>query len=194
MDKNIMYNVKNRSSGMVVYSIPEDGVRREFMPGETKKITFGELEKLSFQSGGRALMNNYLLISSVEATKDLNLRTEPEYFYNEEQVAALIKTGSLDEFLDCLDFAPEGVIDILKDLSVKIPLQDYNKRKALKEKTGFDVDAAIRHIEEEKADQKNTIQQPVTGRRTQVAETAAPVRRTEGKYANIIIPSQENKE
>ena len=36
-----------------------------------------------------------------------------------------------------------------------IPLMDMNKRKALKEKTGFDVDAALRHIEEEKEDEES---------------------------------------
>ena len=47
-----MYNVKNRSSSVVVYRIPETNLRREFQPGETKKIPFGELEKLTYQPGG----------------------------------------------------------------------------------------------------------------------------------------------
>lgn len=62
MDSNKIYIVKNRSDGMVVYSIPEKNIRREFSPGESKKISFEELEKLSFQSGGRALMQDYLQI------------------------------------------------------------------------------------------------------------------------------------
>ena len=33
-----MYNVKNRSTSMVVYKIPETNLRREFAPGETKRI------------------------------------------------------------------------------------------------------------------------------------------------------------
>jgi len=43
-----MYNVKNRSSSMVVYRIPETNLRREFAPGETKRVPFGELEKLTY--------------------------------------------------------------------------------------------------------------------------------------------------
>ena len=61
MDKNVICEVKNRSSSILVYNIPDDGIRREFMPGETKRISFGELEKLTFQSGGQSLINNYLL-------------------------------------------------------------------------------------------------------------------------------------
>ena len=71
---------------------------------------------------------------------------------SEEDVVKLIKEGSVDEFLDCLDFAPPGVIDLIKQLSVSIPLTDMNKRLALKNKIGFDIDAALRHIMEEHED------------------------------------------
>jgi hypothetical protein len=86
---------------------------------------------------------------------------------SEQDIAKLLTTGSLDAFLDALDFAPTGVIDLIKKLSVSIPLTDMSKRKALKEKTGFDVDAALRHIEEEKEDEgSNTIlKQTATQRR-----------------------------
>ena len=76
-----------------------------------------------------------------------------------QQIVDLIRTGSLDAFLDCLDFAPVGVIDLLKKYAVSVPLADYEKRKALKEKTGFDVDAALKNIAAEKAEEeagKNT--------------------------------------
>jgi hypothetical protein len=60
------------------------------------------------------------------------------------------------------------------------------KRKALKEKTGFDVDAALRHIEEEKEDEnRNTIlKQPATERR--VKEEVPAGRRTSAPKYNII--------
>jgi hypothetical protein len=54
--ENTMYNVKNRSSSVVVYRIPETNLRREFAPGEIKKIPFGELEKLTYQQGGREML------------------------------------------------------------------------------------------------------------------------------------------
>ena len=55
-----------------------------------------------------------------------------------------MQTGSLDEFLDCLDFAPEGVKDLIKNLSVELPLNDVAKREAILNKLGFNVDNAIR--------------------------------------------------
>ena len=59
MTAETMYNVKNRSAGTVVYRIPEDGIRRSFAPGETKRIKFSELEKLTYRQGGRNLLADY---------------------------------------------------------------------------------------------------------------------------------------
>lgn len=138
-----MYNVKNRSSSMVVYKIPETNLRREFAPGEVKRIPFGELEQLTFQPGGRELIENFLQILEEEVTNDLNVKHEPEYNMSEADVQNLLVNGSLDEFLDALDFAPIGIIDLIKSMSVSLPIQDINKREALKNKLGFDVDRAI---------------------------------------------------
>lgn len=165
----MIYNVKNRSTSMVVYKIPELNIRREFAPGETKKIDFDELEKLTYQPGGKSLMANFLQIQSEEAVKNLGIRTELEYNLSEDQIAKLIKEGPLDEFLDCLDFAPVGVIDIIKRLSVALPMEDLKKRKALKDKTGFDVTTAIRHIEEERAED-------LEGKQTEAAPTRRVVK------------------
>ena len=174
MSNNRVYNVKNRSAGMVVYTIPEIG-RREFAPGETKKLTYNELEKLSFLPGGPSLMSNFLQILDDGIISNLNIHAENEYYMNETQIVELLQNGSLDAFLDCLDYAPVGVIDLVKTYAVQLPLNDIEKRKALKEKTGFDVDVAIRHIEEEKmeeaestkaAEKTTSSAAPSTGRRT----------------------------
>jgi hypothetical protein len=167
---NNVYSVKNRSASMVVYKIPEDGIRREFAPGETKKISYKELEKLSYQSGGRALMANFLQIFDEKVTDDLNIHTENEYYMSEEQIVALLQEGSLEAFLDCLDYAPVGVIDLVKKFAVSLPLNDVVKRKALLDKTGFDVSKALEHVREEKAedleDTNSTTSSTTNGRRT----------------------------
>ena len=77
------YLVKNRSASVVVYVIPEEGIRREFMPGESKRIEKSELDKLSFQPGGRELMTSFLQIAADEIIKEFNIPAEPEYFMNE---------------------------------------------------------------------------------------------------------------
>lgn len=186
MSETKMYTVKNRSAGRVFYKIPEDNIRREFNPGETKRISFNELEKLSYQSGGRELMTNYLQIQSVEATSELGIHTEPEYNMTEEQIIDLIKTGSLDAFLDCLDFAPVGVIDLLKKFAVSVPLADYEKRQALKEKTGFDVDIAIKNMIAEKSEDNTSTNLAAPATRRVQPEAEAAGRRTSGAKYNVV--------
>lgn len=181
--------VKNRGASHVSYRIPEDGIRRSFAPGETKEISYQELEKLTFQPGGMMILTNYLQIIEREALNAFGIHTEPEYHMSETDVANLIKTGTLDAFLDALDFAPVSVVELIKKLSIDIPLMDMNKRKALKEKTGFDVDAALRHIEEEKEDDQKTILK-TTERRVKT-EAAPAGRRTAPPQYNIIKKAEE---
>ena len=179
--QDTMYNVKNRSSSVVVYRIPELNLRREFAPGETKRIAFGELEKLTYQAGGRELLENFLQIIDEAVTSDLNVHREVEYDMSEAQIKDLLVSGSLDAFLDALDFAPIGVIDLIKTLSVQLPLTDLNKRRALKDKTGFDVDRALVHMEEERRAEQPVEEKPAS-RRVTKTEDAQPTRRTTTNY------------
>lgn len=173
--------VKNRSSGRVVYSIPDTGVTREFNPGEVKRVPKKEMVQLSYQSGGIQLIDSYLQIAADDVLRELNLKPEQEYYMSEDQIKDLLNHGSLDAFLDCLDFAPLGVIDLVKKFAVELPLNDYQKRKALKEKIGFDVDKAIQHNQESKEGDDVPV---VRQRRVQeeTATTNAPQRRTQSKY------------
>lgn len=180
------YEVKNRSSSVLVYRIQDTGVRREFLPGEVKKIDHDELEKLSYQPGGMSAIANYLQIKDPEGVKEFTKKVEPEYYLTEEQIVDLILNGSLDSFLDCLDFAPSGVIELVKDLSVSLPISDYEKRQALKDKLGFNVDAAIQHVQEEKNEKK--------AESTEEAPTQRRVKTTTGRRTDpgkITIPGQK---
>ena len=185
--QDTLYDVKNRSASMVVYKIPEDGIRREFAPGESKKIKFGELEKLSYQAGGRALMTNFLQITNEKVTSNLNIHTEAEYYMSEDQIKTLILEGSLDAFFDCLDYAPVGVIDLEKKFAVALPMNDIQKREALKNKTGFDVSTAIRNMELEKAEDKENVIEPAKASQT----ATAGGRRTSTTYKVVNKKAEE---
>ena len=174
--KEKYFIVKNRSTSRVIYQIPSLNIRREFAPGESMKISFKELQKFMYEPGARALLENFLQIDTETVLQDLNINTQPEYFLDEQQIKDLLLSGSQEAFLDCLDFAPIGVIDLIKTYAVSLPLSDYNKRQALKEKIGFDVDKALENKKAElEESQKETSQkierpkaQPVTTRRTNV--------------------------
>ena len=175
VDKNTLIKVKNKYGGVVGYKVSEMGINRKFYPNEVKEITFEELERLSFTPGGSTILSDYLEIDSTEAIKKLfHKEPEMEYFYSKEDIQKLMTTGSLDQFLDCLDFAPAGVIDLIKDMAVDLPLNDMNKRQAILDKLGFDVTKAI--------EIKNT---KFDGDTEQTEEKLAPQRRVKSSTTTV---------
>ena len=159
LDKNTLIKVTNRDNGSVGYSIPDLGnLERVFTSGETKEVTMEELRKLSYSIGGKVILDEYLIIHNEEAIAELLGTVEPEYYYQEEDVKNLLEHGSLDELKDCLDFAPEGVIELIKKIAVETELPDTLKRAAITKKTGFNIDNAImvnRVMDEPIAEEKN---------------------------------------
>ena len=182
---NTMFLVKNRSASRVIYQIPSLNIRREFAPGETMKISYGELVKFMYEPGAKNLLVNFLQIQSAEALQQFNMPVQPEYYLSEEQIKKMLLEGSLDEFLDCLDFAPEGVLELVKQYAIDLPLSDYKKREALKEKTGFDVDKALanKKLEKVEANDSRFVVDDTAEKKVERPK-AAPARRTSGE--NIV--------
>lgn len=181
-DMNKTVKVTNRSGGRVIYRIPEHNIRREFEANETKILPYQELVWLSYRPGGRTLMANMLLIQENKVIEELNIHAEPEYFLDEAGVIKLLLEGSVDELKDALDFAPKGVIQIIKDQAVALPLYDMRKREAIFQITGFDVTAAI---ENNAPDADDVQEEVVTPTRRVQPKQEGPVRRTESKYKVI---------
>ena len=188
IDEKKIVRVTNRDNGHVGYRIPDmNNLVRDFSANETKNITVEELKKLAYISGGPTLIRDYLVIEDPEVVEEILGDVEPEYYYNEEDVKKLLLNGSLDELKDCIEFAPKGTVDLVKQLAVELPINDITKRKAILDMTGFNVDAAIMINEETKDEMEDTqkvrrVNEPVkeevksTGRRT-----AAPTV-SESKY------------
>ena len=185
------YIVTNRSASRVHYSVPELGIKsRDFQPGESKSITYAELEGLSYIPGGVELIRDYLLIKDENAKNEFVGTTEPEYNMTEADVKELILHGSQDEWLDCLDFAPEGVIDLIKSLAVEMPLTDTRKMESFKQKKGIDLARMIQAKKEEEAELLAVeAQQEAPKRRVPVEAPKAqanPARRTTGSKYKVV--------
>ena len=177
LDKNTIIKVTNRSNGSTGYTIPDLGnLHRSFQSGETKELTMEELRKLSYIPGGMFLLRNNLVLDNPEAIAELLNEVEPEYYYTEEDIKTLLTTGTLAQFEDCLDFAPEGTINLVKKLSVELELNDVSKRKALLEKTGFNVTTAI---EANQMDEKEVVTETKTRRTAAITKT--PITTTSGR-------------
>jgi len=177
--------VMNRSNAVVVYSLPELGVRREFMAGEIKTIPVKELQALTYRPGGPYLIQNNLFIADEATVQEMPIKVEPEYYLDGPGVIKLLNgIDNMDEFLDALDFAPEGVLDLIKKYAVELPVNDSRKRAAIKKKLGFDVDAALFHLQQAKeaeaAEGVEEVEAPT--RRVQPKTTSTSGRRSTPKY------------
>ena len=137
-----LISVRNRTNGETWYQL-ENGIVRAFEKNEVKKVPFKELVELSYSQGGRALLDENLVIEDKNILDILNVATEPEYFYTEADIKKILFEGSYDEFADFLDFAPEGAIKIAKDIAVNEKIPDVNKREMLSKKTGLNINNAI---------------------------------------------------
>lgn len=183
-----LVSVRNRDNGSVSYYLENGRDYREYAPGEIKKIPFSELKMLSFKHGGQVLLQDYLVIEDKEVLDALNMAVEPEYFYTTEQIRDILFNGSIDAFADFLDFAPEGAIEIAKDMAVKDQVPDTRKRKMLSEKTGLNIDNAIMVNEIMDAEDEKVEEAPKQ-RRVKAEDPKSEVkeRRTEVPTSKIVI-------
>ena len=181
VSKKKVVPVRNRNKGTTCYTL-EDGMKRVFAPGQTRNIDIDELKELSMSPGGEYALKNFFIVKDRTALEALEIETEPEYFYTEAEIKKLLTTGSLDQLEDCLNFAPDGVIEIVKSMSVEMELPDTRKRELITKKTGFNIENAInvnRILNEETDDSSEKNQKPE--RKAKAIETvdSAPSRKAE---------------
>ena len=189
--ENDLVKIQNRDNGSVGYTIPDlNNLHRTYQTNETKSITMDELRKLSYVPGGMEILKNYLVILDDEAREEILSDVEPEYYLTKDGVKTLLLEGTLDALLDCLDFAPSGVIDLVKDVAVEIELNDVKKRDAILNKTGFNVTNAI-NINKETTEEAEKVK-PVrrVGQPEVKAETAPIGRRTATPAYKVVTPTK----
>lgn len=189
--ENDLVKVQNRDNGSVGYTIPDlNNLHRTYQPNEIKSITMDELRKLSYVPGGMEILRNYLVILDDEAREEILSDVEPEYYLTKEGVKKLLLEGTLDALLDCLDFAPRGVIDLVKNVAVEIELNDVKKRDAILNKTGFNVTNAI-NINKETTDEVEKAK-PVrrVGQAEEKAETVSTGRRVASPVYKVVTPTK----
>ena len=184
---NDLVKVQNRDNGSVGYTIPDlNNLHRTYQPNETKNITMDELRKLSYVPGGMEILRNYLVILDEEAREEILSDVEPEYYLTKDGVKQLLLEGNLDALLDCLDFAPSGVVDLVKDVAVEIELNDVKKRNAILDKTGFNVTSAIEinHETSEEVEKAKPVRR--VGQTEEKAEVAPTGRRTAAPAYKVV--------
>jgi len=189
VSKDKIIELTNRDHGSVGYRIPDLNIHRTFSAGETKKVTFNEIEQLSWVDGGKALLKHYLIIQDPEAAEEILGEVQPEYFYTQKDVKKLLTEGTLDQLKDTLEYGPKGVIDLVKQEAVELKLNNNAMREEIQKTTHFNVTNAINNdliSKENSEDEAATTQrrsEPITATKsnsTTSGRRSEPI--TESKY------------
>lgn len=170
-DKELV-EVRNLVDHMVVYKIDELNRRVVFNPFETKKVPVDELRRLNYQHGGQILLHNYLCVLNDELRQEFGIDpTMVEYDWTIKDIDAALTSSPIDELLDALEFGPEGIKNMLVDRAVQLKIPDTNRRKAIQEITGVDVNNMINFKEQAETDEKKDAAAAPHTRRTSQSVT-----------------------
>lgn len=190
LENNDKVIVENRGNATCCYRVPDTNIIRTFVAEERKEISMGELRAATQIPGTRRVIKDNLIIHSKEAVEELLPEVEPEYFYTMKDVDFLLSRGTLDQLCDALDFAPEGVVSLIKDQAVNTELNDMRKREAILEQTGFNVTKAIeiKRLSEVKTESETKVRRsaPIGETAKDSAEVTAPVRRAAAPKYTVV--------
>lgn len=178
--------VRNRNRGGTSYQIDGNWINFEY--NQIKSVPFYHLKTLTYTHGGRYLLDHCLVVENEEALKLLNMQVEPEYFYDDDKIRDVLFKSSYDEFADFLDFAPDGALEIAKNIAVTEEIPDMKKREMLSERTGLNITSAINVNHAMNEDNNDAEEEAPKKRRVQVKEDKPEV-----KERRVEAPADTNK-
>lgn len=176
-DKNKRIKVINRTDGALAYEIDTLRVTRVWQkPGDFLNISVAELLELRTVPGGTKVLEECLVIKDPEALRILfpDTEIEPEYSYGIEEVEFLLQEAPLEQLLDTLDYAPKGVLDLIRLKSIEKLPSETAKVVAINEKFNIDINK-INELHEEKNVQE-IVEEPKRKRRAAPLTEEKPVK------------------
>lgn len=166
MDGNKKVPVRSRTEGSVAYKLDSLRVARSWpKTGSVLQISIDELKELMVQPGGEYILRNLVIIEDEEARIEiLGAEVQPEYNYTEDEIKYLLYEAEDNALLDCLDYAPIGVLELIKEYSLEKMPNTTAKIKAINQKLNINLNKIIEMMRDDTDEINN---QPTTnGRRT----------------------------
>lgn len=182
---NTKIAVQNLTNNDVVYIDDNGGIARRmvFHAQQTIPVEKEVIERMQYDTGGAVLLKDFLSVKDDDMRTNIGIPADQiEYNWTKEDVKNLLTSGEEDALRDALDFAPQGIVDMIIDMAVAMPLNDRNKVEIIAEATGRNIEMMINNkLQYEKASEKAP--EKATQRRT--TTKAQPGRR---------VPSQKELE
>lgn len=183
VNKEKRVKVVNRASGSLAYKIDTLRVTRHWRkPGDYLNISIAELLELKTVKGGQSLLENYVIIEDEEALSVLfpDQELEPEYKYGIKEIEVLLYEADTEQLLDALDFAPKGVLDLIKSKSAEKLPNTTAKIEAINKKFKIDLNKVNEFYQEKEIKEESP--EPTRRRRT------APIVETEELKKETSLP------
>ena len=160
------------------YIVDLTGVHRILPPHASFKVKASELRELFYQRGGQELLHDYIRVGNKALAQEFGVDVDntPEYNWGRKDVIDALNNPNIDILLDALDFAPDGIKQLIADVAVETEVADVNKRKAISDKLGIDVDAMITNKNLAAQEAKEKEEKP-TRRRAAAKKTTTSTRR-----------------
>ena len=184
IDDSELVPVKNMMRNEVGYTL-SNGVSRHFAPHMTIRIKASELRDLSYESGGLDFLRNYVCVGNSALAEEFGISNDLiEYTWTEQDVVNALTTSDLDVLLDALDFAPDGILDELRDKAVELEIADGNRIAAINKRMGVDINNMIKNkhaydTADSKADEAPKQRRSSTAKKTTSRRRAANKETTE---------------
>lgn len=175
IDGQTLVAVENMTSHRCGYAL-DNGTRRRFAPHARMTVPAEEIRQAVYEHG------NYIFVNELRVT-DKDLATEigvpedmVEYYWTEDDIKEALTEKPIEEFLDAVDFGPEGVKEEMATLAVEMEISDNSRREALQEATGKNITAQIENkhaydTKEEKEETKKSTASTTRKRRTSTTKS-----------------------
>lgn len=145
-----LVSIRNMVNHKVVYVLPDWNRKVVFEPFQERKIPAGELRALHYTTGGYNLLHNYLCVENADLKAEFEIpkdQIEYDWKLNDIKYLLLNNNSLIESLQDALDFAPEGIREMIIDYAVIWKIPDSNKRKVISQMTGIDIDKQIEFSE-----------------------------------------------
>lgn len=166
MDGNRRVPVRSRTEGSVAYKLDSLRVARSWpKSGAVLQISIDELKELMVYPGGEYILRNLVIIEDEAVRIEiLGAEVQPEYNYTEDEIKYLLYEAEDNALLDCLDYAPVGVLELIKEFSLEKMPNTTAKIKAINQKLNINLNKIIEMMRDDNDDAAK--QSTTNGRRT----------------------------
>lgn len=149
VSNNKLIEVRNMMDHKQVLIDKNTRSRYVFGAQQTKTITAGELRSMAYVPGVLTmLLDGKLRIQNRELCEEFNVPTDvPEYDLTIAEIDDILLNKEADYLLDALDWAPEGILELIKRRAIELKLPDVAKRKYISDRLECNVDEMIRNAE-----------------------------------------------